>query len=61
MNQELSEPVDDRTAMDRWAVPLFEAVAVSSTPVTEEDYPLRINAMPEEGFHPQLHVFRKAG
>jgi len=61
MNDELKESADERTAMDRWAVPLFEAAAPESVAVTEDDYPLRIDSMPEEGFHPQLHVFRQAG
>ena len=52
-------PVDDE--MDRWAIPLFEAPPVERVPVTEEDFPLRIESMPEEGFHPQLRFFRDAG
>lgn len=52
-------PVDEE--MDRWAIPLFEAPPVECEPVTEEDFPLRIDAMPVEGFHPQLRFFRNAG
>ena len=53
----------DEPPMDRWAIPLFEAPAALPlpTPVTEEDYPLRLESMPEEGFHPKLRFFRDAG
>lgn len=51
----------DEQELDRWAIPLFEAAPAEPVPVTEEDYPLRLDAMPEEGFHPQLRFFREAG
>jgi hypothetical protein len=61
MTPEEPEPTDERPAMDRWAIPLFEAAPAEPVPVTEEDYPLRLDAMPLEGFHPKLRYFRDAG
>ena len=60
MTPEAVEPTDT-PAMDRWSIPLFDVPAQESVPVTEEDYPLRIDAMPVEGFHPKLRFFRDAG
>ena len=59
-----TEPADESEApadLDRWAIPLFETAPVEQVPVTEEDFPLRLESMPEEGFHPQLRFFRAAG
>ena len=61
MNPETDEPTGDRTALDRWAIPLFEAAPPEPAPVTEDDYPLRLDSMPVEGFHPKLRFFRDAG
>ena len=61
MNPEPADETDTPTEMDRWAIPLFEAAPPEQVPVTEEDYPLRLESMPEEGFHPQLRFFRAAG
>ncbi|GEM_PF-3928274 len=55
------EELPEAGEMDRWAIPLFETPPVELVPVTEEDFPLRLDAMPEEGFHPQLHFYREAG
>jgi len=61
MNTEESEPTDDEPPMDRWAIPLFEAAPSEPVPITEDDYPLRLDAMPVEGFHPKLRFYRDAG
>ena len=60
MTPEEPDPTD-APSLDRWSVPLFDAEPVEPMPVTEEEYPLRIDAMPAEGFHPKLHFFRNAG
>ena len=55
------EELTDADGMDRWAIPLFEDAPRDHVPVTEDDYPLRIESMPEEGFHPSLRFYRDAG
>ena len=56
------EELDGADELDRWAIPLFEKPPIAEpAPATEADFPLRIEAMPDEGYHPQLHFFRNAG
>ena len=53
------EPADAPPDLDRWAIPLYEPVAPpAEVPIGEDDYPLRLESMPEEGFHPKLRFFR---
>ena len=56
----LEQPEPD-SHMDRWAIRLYEDASDESVAVTEEDFPLRLESMPLEGFHPQLRIFRNAG
>ncbi len=61
MTPEPTEEPDPDSQMDRWAIRLYEDAFDEPVPVTEEDFPLRLESMPLEGFHPQLRIFRNAG
>ena len=61
MTPEPLEQPDPDSQMDRWAIRLYEDAFKESVAITEEDFPLRLESMPLEGFHPELRTFRNAG